>query len=54
MMLYWDVNNGITRRSWAGNIGSQSTIKKELAKTSKLKVTLPYSTDEELIDKIFK
>ena len=32
-MLYWDVNNGIARRSWARNKGSMDTIRREMEKT---------------------
>ena len=40
-MLFWDVNNGITRRSWARNKGSMDAIKREMKRTPELKVTLP-------------
>ena len=42
-MLFWDVNNGITRRSWARNKGSMDAIKREMKRTPELKVTLPLS-----------
>ena len=38
-MLFWDVNNGIARRSWARNEGAISAIKREMARTPDLKVT---------------
>lgn len=40
-MLLFDVNNGISRRSWARNEGAVFAIKREMARNPKLKVTLP-------------
>ncbi len=48
-MLFWDVNNGIARRSWARNPGARFAIEREMARTSGLKVTLPNTADEQLI-----
>ncbi len=48
-MLLWDVNNGIARRSWARNEGAIFAIKREMARTPGLSVTLPNFADEELI-----
>lgn len=53
-MLFWDVNNGITRRSWARNKGSIDAIKREMERTPELKVTLPNFVDDEIIDKATK
>lgn len=53
-MLYWDVNNGISRRSWARNDGAIFAIKRAMQNEPRLKVTLPNITNEELIDKIFE
>ena len=50
MMLHWDVNNGIARRSWARNKGAMDTIQREMERTPGLKVTLPNLVDEDLID----
>jgi len=50
MMLHWDVNNGIARRSWARNEGAISAIKREMERTPKLKVTLPNFADDEVIE----
>ena len=50
-MLFWDVNNGIARRSWARNTGARFAIKREMARTPGLKVTLPNEADENLIRK---
>ena len=48
-MLFWDVNNGIARRSWARNTGARFAIEREMARTPGLKVTLPNEADENLI-----
>jgi urocanate hydratase len=50
MMLHWDVNNGISRRSWARNEGAIFAIKREMERTPTLKVTLPNLVDDDLID----
>lgn len=49
MMLHWDVNNGIGRRSWARNKEAVFAIKREMEKTPGLKVTLPYIADDNVI-----
>jgi len=54
MMLHWDVNNGIARRSWARNSGAMLAIKREMERTPLLKVTLPNIADDSLIDKVVK
>ena len=54
MMLHWDVNNGIARRSWARNKEAISTLKREMERTPGLKVTIPYIADDKLIDEVFK
>lgn len=53
-MLFWDVNNGIARRSWARNEGSIHSIEREMARTSNLKVTMPNFVDDEIIDNAVK
>jgi urocanate hydratase len=50
MMLHWDVNNGIARRSWARNKEAMFTLKREMERTPGLKVTIPYIADDKLID----
>jgi len=50
-MLFWDVNNGIARRSWARNGAARFAIEREMARTPGLKVTLPNLADEDLIRK---
>ena len=51
-MLFWDVNNGISRRSWARNDGAVFAIKRAMEQEPKLKVTIPEMVDDELIDKL--
>ncbi|OFX83837.1 MAG: urocanate hydratase [Bacteroidetes bacterium GWF2_33_16] len=53
MMLHWDVNNGIARRSWARNDEAIFAIKREMERTPNLKVTLPNIADDAIIDKLF-
>lgn len=50
MMLNWDVNNGIARRSWARNEGAMFAIKREMDRTPGLKVTLPNIPDDRIIE----
>jgi urocanate hydratase len=50
MMLHWDVNNGISRRSWARNEGAIFAIKREMERTPNLKVTLPNMVDDGIVD----
>lgn len=51
-MLYWDVNNGIARRSWARNSEAVFAIKRAMKTEPKLKVTLPNHVDDDLIDSL--
>ena len=51
-MLFWDVNNGISRRSWARNEGAIFAIKRAMENEPNLKVTLPNHVDDELLSKI--
>ena len=51
-MLYWDVNNGISRRSWARNDEAIFAIKRAMKKNPMLQVTLPNFVDDELINKM--
>lgn len=52
-MLYWDVNNGISRRSWARNDGAIFAIKRAMESEPNLKITIPNIADDGLIDSIF-
>ena len=51
-MLLFDVNNGIARRSWARNEEAAFAIKREMARTPKLKVTLANLVDDELLNNL--
>jgi urocanate hydratase len=53
-MLFWDVNNGIARRSWARNEEAVFAIRRAMEKEPKLRVTLPNLADEELLNKCFE
>ena len=50
-MLFWDVNNGIARRSWARNEGAEHAIMREMHRTPELKVTVPNIADENIVRK---
>lgn len=50
MMLHWDVNNGIARRSWARNDGALFTLKREMDRTPGMNITIPYVADDKIID----
>jgi len=52
-MLLFDVNNGIARRSWARNSEANFAIKREMARTPKLKVTLANLVDDDIVDNLF-
>ena len=49
-MLFWDVNNGIARRSWARNTGSMDAIKREMERRLDLTVTMPHLADDDIIN----
>jgi len=48
-MLFWDVNNGIARRSWARNPGAMDTIRRTIEEYPDLQVTLPQMADEQTV-----
>ena len=48
-MLFWDVNNGIARRSWARNEGANHAILREMQRTPDLRVTVPNLADDTLV-----
>lgn len=49
-MLFWDVNNGIVRRSWARNKGAIFAARRAMEMNSQLKVTIPNLVDPALLD----
>ena len=51
-MLFWDVNNGISRRSWARNEGAIFAIKRAMEAEPNLRVTLPNHVDDDLLETI--
>ena len=48
-MLFWDVNNGIARRSWARNRGAMNSALREMDRTPGLKITMPNIADDNII-----
>ncbi len=52
-MLFWDVNNGIARRSWARNEEALFAIKREMDRTPSLRVTLPNIVEDDLLEGLF-
>ncbi|MFD2788471.1 Urocanate hydratase [Arenibacter antarcticus] len=53
-MLFYDVNNGISRRSWARNKEAMFAIKREMERSPQLKVTLPNIVADDLLEGLFK
>ena len=51
-MLFWDVNNGIARRSWARNDEAIFAIKRAMESEPNLKVTLPNLVDDHLLNSL--
>ncbi|SHF41576.1 urocanate hydratase [Salegentibacter echinorum] len=52
-MLFYDVNNGIARRSWARNKEAGFAIKREMKRTPNLKVTLPNLVEDTILNNLF-
>ncbi len=52
-MLFYDVNNGISRRSWARNKEALFAIRREMERTPELKVTLPNLVADDLLENLF-
>ncbi len=53
-MLFYDVNNGIARRSWARNKEALFAIKREMERTESLKVTLPNNVEKSILKGLFE
>jgi urocanate hydratase len=51
-MLYFDVNNGIARRTWAGNPNALATIHREVQSNNQIRPTIPYLVDDDLLNSI--
>lgn len=52
-MLFYDVNNGIARRSWARNEGARFAIKREMKRSPQLRVTLPHLVADHILKDLF-
>ncbi|WP_437371172.1 urocanate hydratase [Maribacter litoralis] len=52
-MLFYDVNNGISRRSWARNPEAMFAIKREMDRTENLKVTFPTLVEDNILENLF-
>ena len=53
-MLFFDVNNGIARRSWARNPNARFAIEQAMKITPALTVTLPELVEESLLENLFE
>ncbi len=53
-MLFWDVNNGIARRSWARNEGAIFSAKREMERSPGLKITIPNLAEDKLVEKVLE
>lgn len=51
-MLFWDVNNGISRRSWARNDEAMFAIKRAMESEPLLKVTIPNLVDDAILNNL--
>ncbi len=52
-MLYWDVNNGIARRSWARNDNAMFTARRAMVENKELQITMPHLVDDEILKELF-
>jgi urocanate hydratase len=52
-MLFWDVNNGISRRAWARNDEALFAIRREMDRSPNLKITLPNLVDDNTLEGLF-
>ena len=53
-MLHWDVNNGVARRAWARNDGANFAIKRAMEADERLKVTLPHTSEDRVLEHALK
>uniref|UniRef100_A0A0N4Z4Y8 urocanate hydratase n=1 Tax=Parastrongyloides trichosuri TaxID=131310 RepID=A0A0N4Z4Y8_PARTI len=54
LMLFWDVSNGVARRSWSGNNNAKETIQRTIKNSNNLSVTVPYGIeDEKILEDLF-
>lgn len=54
LMLFWDVNNGISRRSWARNENAMFAAQREMSRTPELHITMPNIADDNLVESVLK
>ena len=52
-MLFFDVNNGVARRSWARNKEALFAIKREMKRSPNLKITIPNLVNENILKDLF-
>jgi urocanate hydratase len=52
-VLFWDVNNGIARRSWARNTEAVFAAKRAMKVERNLSITLPHLVKDEVLDGLF-
>jgi len=52
-MLFWDVNNGIARRSWARNDGAMFAVQRAMKDEPRMKVTFPNLVDDSILEGLF-
>jgi len=52
-MLFYDVNNGIARRSWARNPGAEEALEREMQRTPGLQVTRAQHVAEDILNPLF-
>ncbi|HMB65160.1 MAG TPA: urocanate hydratase, partial [Eudoraea sp.] len=52
-MLFYDVNNGISRRGWARNKEALFALEREMSRTPQLRVTLPNLVEDKLLEELF-
>jgi urocanate hydratase len=52
-MLFWDVNNGIARRSWARNPEAMFTAKRAMEQTPGLVITMPNLVEDSILGELF-
>lgn len=53
-MLFFDVNNGLARRSWARNEAAVRAAGREMERSRNLKITLPSLVDDKILNNILK
>lgn len=51
-MLFWDVLNGVSRRSWGGNQNARQTIERAMNENDQLKVTLAHELSTNCLKKL--